>query len=196
MVRTVLAEGGFLDLATTGEVQLVERLGVQPQRCIHTHPIKRAQDIRNAIEFGVSTFVADNPDEVRKFARLTTRSAAAAARLVPQSRGDVRPVTQVRLRSGRLAGAGAPGRQPRHPTCAGCPSTSARRPPDPAKHVEAIEACARLMAAARREKLGPFDILDIGGGFPIDYLQPVEHIGAFLRAAARSNREAAASASG
>src|ERR1700734_118905 len=29
VVRTVLAEGGFLDLATTGEVQLVERLGVQ-----------------------------------------------------------------------------------------------------------------------------------------------------------------------
>src|SRR5271170_4659861 len=64
VVQTVLAEGGFLDLATSGEVQLVQRLGASPERCIHTHPIKRAQDIRNAMEFGVSTFVADNPDEV------------------------------------------------------------------------------------------------------------------------------------
>jgi ornithine decarboxylase len=42
------------------------------------------------------------------------------------------------------------------------------------------------MRAARREKLGPFDLLDIGGGFPIDYAQPVQDIGRFcapLRAA-------------
>src|SRR5579859_2137389 len=62
VVSTILAEGGFLDLATTGEVQLVERLGVAPERCIHTHPIKREQDIINATKYGVRTFVADNPD--------------------------------------------------------------------------------------------------------------------------------------
>jgi ornithine decarboxylase len=52
--------------------------------------------------------------------------------------------------------------------------------------VEAIQACAKLMAAARKEKLGRFDTLDIGGGFPIDYGQPVQDIGRFcapLRAA-------------
>ncbi|MGH8254537.1 MAG: type III PLP-dependent enzyme, partial [Steroidobacteraceae bacterium] len=40
---------------------------------------------------------------------------------------------------------------------------------DAAKHVEAIESCAQLLAAARRERLGACDTLDIGGGFPIDY---------------------------
>ena len=74
VVDTVIAEGGFLDLATTGEVQLVRRLGVAPERCIHTHPIKRPEDIENALAFGVRTFVADNPDEVRKFARLGART--------------------------------------------------------------------------------------------------------------------------
>jgi ornithine decarboxylase len=57
---------------------------------------------------------------------------------------------------------------------------------DATKHVEAVNACAQLMRAARREKLGPFDLLDIGGGFPIDYAQPVQDIGRFcapLRAA-------------
>src|SRR6202041_2050503 len=39
-VRTVAELGGFLDLATSGEVQLAAELGVDPARCIHTHPIK------------------------------------------------------------------------------------------------------------------------------------------------------------
>ncbi|HTW37313.1 MAG TPA: hypothetical protein VMD49_01945, partial [Steroidobacteraceae bacterium] len=74
VVRTVIEEGAFLDLATTGEVQLAQRLDVEPQRCIHTHPIKRDEDITNALHFGVRTFVADNPDEVRKFERLRGRA--------------------------------------------------------------------------------------------------------------------------
>ena len=53
VVQTVIEEGGFLDLATTGEMQLVQRLNVAPDRCIHTHPIKREQDIANALQFGV-----------------------------------------------------------------------------------------------------------------------------------------------
>jgi ornithine decarboxylase len=51
--------------------------------------------------------------------------------------------------------------------------------PVPLKHVEAIEACGTLIRAARREKLGRFDTLDIGGGFPIEYTQPVSDIGRF-----------------
>ena len=61
VVRVVMEEGAFLDLATTGEVQLVKSLGASPERCIHTHPIKRAQDIRNAMEFGVQHLCRRQP---------------------------------------------------------------------------------------------------------------------------------------
>ncbi|HEV7447332.1 MAG TPA: hypothetical protein VGO18_32485, partial [Steroidobacteraceae bacterium] len=88
VVQTVMQEGGFLDLATTGEVHLVQRLGADPKRCIHTHPIKRDQDIRNAVNFGVRTFVADNPDEIRKFARYTD-SAELLLRVSFRSPGAV-----------------------------------------------------------------------------------------------------------
>ena len=64
--------------------------------------------------------------------------------------------------------------------------------PDAMKHVEAVQACARLMAAARREKLGAFDTLDIGGGFPIDYAQPVQDIGRFCAPLRAALAEAAA----
>src|ERR1017187_7019203 len=73
-VQSVIAAGGSLDLATTGEVQLAAQLAVAPERCIHTHPIKTERDIRNAVHFGVRIFVADNADEVRKFKPFAERT--------------------------------------------------------------------------------------------------------------------------
>jgi ornithine decarboxylase len=184
-VQTVIAEGGCLDLATTGEVQLVERLGVAPGRCIHTHPIKRPQDIANALKFGVRTFVADNPDEVRKFARLAGEvqlllrvSFRATGAVCDLSRKfgcdpeDFLPLARLAADLGiDVRGLSF------H---AGSQATSATR------HVEALQVCAQLLRAGRREKLGSLDTLDIGGGFPISYAQPVQDIQRFcapLRAA-------------
>ncbi|MBS0578418.1 MAG: type III PLP-dependent enzyme [Proteobacteria bacterium] len=185
MVQAIIGEGGNLDLATSGEVQLVQRLGVDPQRCIHTHPIKRPEDIANALKFGVRTFVADNPDELLKFARLTDRvelllrvSFRAAGAVCDLSRKfgcdpeDLLPLAR------RAADAGL--------TVRGLSFHAGSQTPDAMKHVEAVQECIKLIAAARREKLGVFDTLDIGGGFPIDYAQKVQDIGRFcapLRAA-------------
>jgi ornithine decarboxylase len=185
VVQAIIAEGGFLDLATSGEVQLAQRLGVDPARCVHTHPIKRPEDIANALHFGVRTFVADNPDEVRKFAPLA-QQAQLLLRVSFRSPGAMVDLSrkfgcdpQELLALARLAAdLGIVVR--------GLSFHAGSQVPDAAKHVEALEACAKLMAAARRERLGLFDTLDIGGGFPIEYLQPVQHIGRFcapLRAA-------------
>ena len=178
VVNTIVTEGGYLDLATTGEVHLVERLGVAPERCIHTHPIKREQDIVNAIKFGVRTFVADNPDEVQKFARHTA-DAELLLRVSFRSPGAVCDLSRKfgcdpedLLALARLAAdLGVSVR--------GLSFHVGSQAMDSAKHVEALEACTKLMAAARREKLGTFDTLDIGGGFPIDYAQPVQDISRF-----------------
>src|ERR1700738_1635816 len=75
LIVTLDAEGAFFDLATNGEVELVRRLGVAPERCIHTHPIKRDSDIRTALAYGVNRFVVDNPDELRKFVKYRNRSS-------------------------------------------------------------------------------------------------------------------------
>ncbi len=178
VVETVLAEGGCLDLATTGEVQLARRLGVDPGRCIHTHPIKRPEDIVNALDFGLTTFVADNPDEVRKFSRFTERaqlllrvSFRSPGAVVDLSRKfgcdpeDLLPLAQLAAELGIRV--------------RGLSFHVGSQTPDALKHVEAVEACVRLMSAARRARLGIFDTLDIGGGFPIDYVNKVPDIGRF-----------------
>src|SRR6202035_5935464 len=75
VIDTLNAEGACFDLATNGEVELVRRLKVPPERCIHTHPIKRDSDIRTALAYGVDRFVIDNPDELRKFVKYRSRTS-------------------------------------------------------------------------------------------------------------------------
>ena len=185
MVHAIIGEGGNLDLATTGEVQLVQRLGVDPARCIHTHPIKRPEDIANALKFGVRTFVADNPDELLKFSRLTGKvelllrvSFRSPGAVVDLSRKFGCDPEELLPLARRAADAGLSVR--------GLSFHVGSQTPDAGMHVQAVQECAQLIAAARREKLGLFDTLDIGGGFPIHYVHAVQDIGRFcapLRAA-------------
>ncbi|HWL63483.1 MAG TPA: type III PLP-dependent enzyme [Steroidobacteraceae bacterium] len=178
VVRTIAKLGGWLDLATTGEVQLVTRLGLDPARCIHTHPIKREKDIRNALHGGVRVFVADNPDEVRKFRafrdeaelllRVSFRSPGAVSDLSRKFGCDPEKALDLARLAAKLG-----------VKVRGFSFHVGSQAPQPLKHVEAIEACIALTRQARRAKLGPFDTLDIGGGFPINYTQPVPDIGRF-----------------
>lgn len=189
VIATVLAEGGGLDLATSGEVQLAARLGAPAARCIHTHPVKRPADIANALAFGLRTFVADNPDELGKLAplrapielllRVAFRAAGAMCDL--SRKFGCAPEAALPL-ARRAAELGLPVR--------GFSFHVGSQVGDATMHVAALEACAQLLAAARRERLGPCDVLDIGGGFPIDYRgQAASGIGEFcapLRTACRA----------
>jgi ornithine decarboxylase len=178
VVETILELGGWLDLATTGETQLVHRLNVDPERCIHTHPIKRDIDIRNALHLGVKVFVADNPDEVRKFEpyreqaelllRVSFRSPGAVCDLSRKFGCDPEDLLELARLARKLA---IPVR--------GLSFHVGSQAADAGKHVEAIEACGKLIAKAKRERLGAFNTLDIGGGFPIQYGERVADISRF-----------------
>jgi ornithine decarboxylase len=178
VIAAVIEQGGWLDLATTGEVQLVERMGIEATRCMHSHPIKRDSDIRNALAFGLSTFVADNPDEVRKFRahagrvalllRVSFRSPGAVCDLSRKFGCDPEAALDLARLAAKLG----------IDVCGYCFHVGSQVA-DAAKYLEAIGVCARLLGAARRERLGTCDTLDIGGGFPIDYSGRVTDIGRF-----------------
>jgi ornithine decarboxylase len=184
VINTLHAEGAFFDLATNGEVELVRRLKVAPARCIHTHPIKRDSDIRTALAYGVNRFVIDNPDELRKFVKYRNRSSLLirVSFSSPEARCDLsrkfgcepqavpdlfRLAAELRIKIDGLSfhvGSQAAG---------------------PAMFVEAIAKCSELwrVAAPTGHASG---ILDIGGGFPVDYLQrcmPIEEFCAPIRLA-------------
>lgn len=185
VVATLRDEGAYFDLATTGEVDLVKAQGVAPERCIHTHPIKRDSDIRDALRFGVTTFVADNPDEIRKFVRyrkraellirVSFRSPNAVVDLSKKFGCEPQAVLGLIELARRL------GIRVR-----GLSFHVGSQTTDPAKYVEAIHACNDLIAEALLAGLPALDVLDIGGGFPVSYgedVMPIEEFCAPIRAA-------------
>ena len=177
VVREIAALGGSFDLATTGEVRLVERAGVPAARCIHTHPVKRECDIVEALDFGVTTFVADNADEIAKFVpfrgrarlllRISVRSPGAVSDL--SKKFGCRPEDAL----GLLLHARSLGVE-----VAGLSFHVGSQVPSPDMHVAAIRACADLIVAARAQGV-PLAVLDIGGGFAVPYLRPVPPIDVF-----------------
>ena len=185
VVATLAAEGSCFDLATTGEVELVRRTGIPAARCIHTHPIKRDEDIRAALDFGVTTFVADNPDEVRKFVpyagqvslllRVSFRSPAAVVDLSRKFGCDPESAPAL-VELARSLGI----------SVAGLSFHVGSQSASPGTKLRAIEACAAIIRATQGKGMARPATLDIGGGFPIDYLEPalpIEDFCAPIRAA-------------
>jgi ornithine decarboxylase len=184
VVNTLLAEGAHFDLATNGEVELVRQLQVAPERCIHTHPIKRDSDIRTALAYGVKRFVVDNPDELRKFVKYRNRCSLLirAAFRSPDAKCDLsrkfgsepQAVADLLEMAAEL-----------HIKIDGLSFHVGSQAAGPAMFCEAIARCNELLRAGAqtRHSLG---ILDIGGGFPVDYLHasmPIEEFCAPIRAA-------------
>jgi ornithine decarboxylase len=184
VIRVLRQEGACFDLATNGEVELVRQVGVEPERCIHTHPIKRDGDIRTALHFGVKTFVVDNPDELRKFVkfrrraslliRVSFRSPDAVVDLSRKFGCDPPAVPSL---LGQAAELGL--------DVAGLSFHVGSQAGGSQMHVHAIEVCRGLLRAAAQS--GPaLRVLDIGGGFPVDYGRatvPIEEFCAPIRAA-------------
>ena len=180
VVACLRDEGAFFDLATTGEVELVKAQGIPAERCIHTHPIKRDSDIRDALRYGVTTFVADNPDEVRKFARYRKR----AELLIRVSFRSPTAVCDLSRKFGCEPGvvlglielARSLGVRVR-----GLSFHVGSQATDPSKYIDAIEACTKIIAEALLAGLPALDVLDIGGGFPVPYTDAVMPINEFCR---------------
>jgi len=185
VVATLKDEGACFDLATTGEVELVKAQGIAPERCIHTHPIKRDSDIRDALRFGVTTFVADNPDEIRKFVRYRKR-AELLLRVCFRSPTAVCDLSKkFGCEPGAVLGLIEQARR-LGVRVRGLSFHVGSQATDPSKYIEAVQACTNLIAEALLAGLPSLDVLDIGGGFPVAYndaVMPIDEFCAPIRAA-------------
>ena len=160
-------EGGF-DIASAGEMDLLLEHKISGRRTIHTHPIKKDEEIRKALRFGATTFVIDNLDELKKLLpyrnrvgvllRVSFRSETAIVDLskkfgcAPEEMSDLVFAAEdlgIHIR-GISFHVGSQ-----------CENAD--------KHVEAIQRCHEVMLACNEKLDKPMSTLDIGGGFPADY---------------------------
>lgn len=177
--------GSYFDLATTGEIEVVKKLGITADKCIHTHPIKRDKDIKAAIKFGITTFVVDNEDEITKFKkykkkvklllRLSFRSPTASIDLSKKFGCDPKNAFKL-IELARSYGI----------QVTGLSFHVGSQCKDATMHAFAIKTCHEIIAGAILKGLPPLTILDIGGGFPawyggqlpldiIDFCEPIRN---------------------
>lgn len=178
VVRTLLAEGACFDLATSGEVELVKQVGVPSERTIHTHPIKRDSDIRDALEYGCTVFVVDNLNELEKFkpykdqvellVRLSFRNKEAFADLSKKFGCSAEDALEIIETANRWK-----------IRIKGLSFHVGSQTLNPQKYVDAIEACKVLMNKVVDCGLPALSMLDIGGGFPVSYNRQVMPIKLF-----------------
>ena len=182
--KTALAalaqEGAGFDVATNGELDLLRGIGADAAATIHTHPIKRDRDIATALQFGCTTFVVDNIDELLKFKayhsrveiliRISFRSNNASCDLSRKFGCALNDVPYLLTEAAKLG------------ICVkglsfhvGSQSMSSEA------HVDAINTCRPFYTDSALVGSSNLKVLDIGGGFPVDYAQQGFDLDAFCQ---------------
>ncbi len=168
VITALHKEGCYFDIASQGEVKLLERNGITAKKTIHTHPIKRDIDIRSTLRFGCTTFVVDNEFELEKFVRYKERVGL----LLRLNFSNPDAVVNLAKKFG-LSVEEAPAFISKAAQTGihikGLSFHVGSQSKQYQSHVDAIKACAEIIAESRKTRDIPMSILDIGGGFPINY---------------------------
>jgi ornithine decarboxylase len=164
-------EGSCFDVCSNGEIDIIKDCNIQPDRCIHTHPIKRDSDIKYALDYGLKTFVVDNVDELKKcipykndirlLIRMSIQNPGCMVNLSHKF-GIAPEKTWKLIKQAHSAGL----------SIAGISFHAGSQNENALKYIEALEYCRDIYRKAALKKI-EFDTIDIGGGFPINYLTSV-----------------------
>lgn len=179
-IQTLARLGANFDIATSGEIDLLMEQGVQPRHTIHTHPIKRDEDIRDALRFGCTTFVVDNIYELEKFYNYRNQVGLLIRVSFPNPKSPVDLSKKFGCKPAEvellLQKASAMGIHVK-----GLSFHAGSQCPDPANHVYAIEQCTKIIEQCYDNSGKVLSILDIGGGFPVEYVGDVCDTETFCR---------------
>ena len=175
MLRTAAASGADFEVASLGELRLLQNLGLRPADVLYSNTVKPASHIAAAAADGLWRFAFDSEGELHKIARHAPGSAVYVRVRVDDS-SSVFPLSrkfgaEAHEARALLNVARHLGLRPYGITFhvgSQCTSTSA--------WVQAIASVGRMMRQLRRDGI-EIEMLDIGGGFPARYGDPVPTIG-------------------
>jgi ornithine decarboxylase len=173
------ALGAGFEVASLAELRVLAALGVDPRDVLYSNPVKPPAHIAGAHGLGLTRFAADSRCELAKLAadapgaRVYIRIDASdpASRVPLAGKFGVDPATAVAL----LVEARSLGLEPH-----GLTFHVGSQALDPGAYRRAIELAGATLCAARTQGLR-LELLDIGGGLPARYTEPVPPIGAYGR---------------
>jgi ornithine decarboxylase len=184
VLRTAAAGGAGFEIASIGELRMLQAIGVDPAGVLYSNTVKPASHIAEAAEAGLWRFAADSEGELHKIARVAPGSAVYIRVRVDDS-GSVFPLSrkfgaEAHHARALLQEARRIGLQPYGITFhvgSQCAATSAWR--------QAIASVGRIMRNLQSDGIR-LEMLDLGGGFPARYgdaVPSIEQIGDVIEGA-------------
>lgn len=173
--------GSSFDVATRQELDLLLKLGVTADRVSYGNTIKKERDIKYFADCGVDLYVTDCEEDLQKIAR-NAPGSRVFFRLLTEGRGADWPLTRkfgshadmtyhlaIQARDLGLVPYGLSfhvGSQQR----------------DIGQWDDAISKCRYLFDALNQEEGIQLRMINLGGGFPANYLQPAQKFDLYARA--------------
>ena len=178
IINTMDQSGVGFDLASSGEIELVRQFYVNPRNTIHTHPIKKNRDIRDSLRFGCTTFVVDNAEEIKKFYPYQNRVGLLLRISFPNPDAIVDLSRKFGCSPDEANGLLNLAKQ-MDMHVKGLSFHVGSQSKNSAMHVTAIRRCREIINDYNRDAEIPMSMLDIGGGFPVDYSGTMPDITSF-----------------
>jgi ornithine decarboxylase len=182
VLEVLRAAGCGFEVASMAEVDTLIAIGVRPQDLMFSNPVRAREQTRAAFRAGVHRFAADSTEELLRLAdeapgsQVTARLATVAHGSVVPSEGkfgiDVAGAVEL-LRLARDLSL-VPYGVTFHMGSQSLAPSALERP---------LDDCAEVMTELARDGIR-LQMVDIGGGFPAPYEEPVPALGEFGQVAA------------
>lgn len=174
VLLTAAAQDAGFEIASLGELQLLQELGIDPAGVLYSNTVKPAAHVAGAAEAGLWRFAVDSEGELEKIARMAPGSAVYVRIRVDDS-SSVFPLSrkfgaEAHCARALLQQAERLGLQPYGVTFhVGSQSVAT------SAWVQALASVGRLMRQLAADGIR-LEMLDLGGGFPARYGNPVPSI--------------------
>ena len=177
ILKIISSIGMGLDISSPGELSLAKELSLSGEKVIYTQPIKKEEEIELAKEYEVKAIIFDNPSEAEKIAkiwnnapvllRIKVENPFCVVNLSEKFGADPKDVKDL------LKYSKEQGLNPK-----GIAFHVGSQTSNPVPYLETLKIAKRIFDILTAEGI-PLALLDIGGGFPVVYRQPLMAIEQF-----------------
>ncbi len=173
VINTVAKHADGFDIASFGELAMLDRLHADPERINFSNPVKSSRHIAETYKRGIRHYAIDSFDEIRKLAYYAP-AASVYLRLKVVDHGSKFPLSKFGLTKDEVIPMARAAKEAGL-SVIGLTFHVGSQAEQISVWSSALELCGGLTNDLAQEGIG-ISVVNIGGGFAADYGQPVPTI--------------------
>lgn len=178
VIKVLQTIGAHIDVATVGEIKILKTLQYDSQLLIHTQPHLKPQDIAIAVDYGITSYVVDGFDQLARLEPFKAQVELAIRLSFPNARAVQNLSYKFGLVPSEALDLLQDARAKGFKVTTICFHVGSQVD-DPSIFAGALRETYAFCQQAKQLYNHNFEILDIGGGFPAIYTEPVTPIEEF-----------------